>query len=209
MTDEAHQPPEDLDKTAASALCAWLDRELWLVTARAGERRGGLIATFVSQASLVPDLPRMLVGLAHQHHTWELIESSGAFALHLLGQYNLDWVNRFGLRSGRDVDKFAGLTTQTAFTGSPILGDAIGWLDCLVETRLDSGDRTLYLGQVVQSQVTRYGPPLTIKQVLERATNETLAELKRLIHLDSQVDAQAIRAWRVQHGIEPKGQQET
>jgi flavin reductase (DIM6/NTAB) family NADH-FMN oxidoreductase RutF len=207
MNEDTPPTPGTLDKTAASALCAWLDREVWLVTAYAGERRGGLIATFVSQASLVPNLPRMLVGVARQHHTWELIESSGAFALHLLGQHNFDWVAQFGLRSGHDVDKFESRSTQTAFTGSPILGEAIGWLDCLVETRLDTGDRTVYLGQVVQSAVTHYGPPLTLKQVLERASKEMLGELKRLIHHDSQIDAQAIRAWREQHGIESKGQQ--
>src|SRR5207245_9201400 len=100
MMDDLQPTSGSVDKTAASALCAWLDREVWLVTACAGERRGGLIATFVSQASLVPDLPRMVVGIARQHHTWGLIEASGAFALHLLGQDNLDWVGHFGLRSG-------------------------------------------------------------------------------------------------------------
>src|SRR5262245_35301743 len=110
-----------MDRTAAAALVASLDRELWLVTARAGDRKGGLIATFVSQASLTPELPRMLVGIARQHHTWGLIEASGAFALHLLGQDNFDWVARFGLRSGRDVDKFDGYEVGTALTGSPVL----------------------------------------------------------------------------------------
>jgi flavin reductase (DIM6/NTAB) family NADH-FMN oxidoreductase RutF len=187
---------------------AWLDRELWLVTSQAGERRGGLIATFVSQASLVPDLPRVLVGIARQHHTWELIEASNAFALHLLGQDNLDWVSHFGLRSGRDLDKFSDRPFTTALTGSPLLDDSVGWLDCAVEARLDSGDRTIYLAQVLQSQVTHYGPPLTLKQLLERAPADMLAELKRLIHRDSQIDALAIHAWREQQGITPRGQQE-
>ena len=44
---------------------------------------GAFLATFVGQASLVPELPRVLVGLARQHHTWGLVEDSGAFALHL------------------------------------------------------------------------------------------------------------------------------
>ncbi len=199
-----------MDRTAAAALVAWLDRELWLVTARAGDRRGGLIATFVSQASLTPELPRMLVGIAKQHHTWGLIEASGAFALHLLGQDNLDWVARFGLRSGRDVDKFDGWEVGTALTGSPVLEGAVGWLDCEVESRLPTGDRTVYLAQVVQSRATtKYGPPLTLRQYLDRAPLEVLAEMKRLVHHDSQVDAQAIRAWRLQNGIVPKGQQES
>ena len=57
---------------------------------------------------------------------------------------------RFGLRSGRDADKLAGLSMTTATTGSPILTDALGWLDCRVEARLDTGDRTVYLAEVVR-----------------------------------------------------------
>src|SRR5438132_18510 len=108
-----------MDVTAASTLFAWLDRELWLVTAQAGPRRGGLIATFVCQASIVPDLPRMLLGVAKTHHTWELIEASEAFALHLLGEDQLDLVWRFGLDSGRGHDKLAGLECRKGATGSP------------------------------------------------------------------------------------------
>lgn len=196
-----------MDRTAAAALFAWLDRELWLVTAQAGERRGGLIATFVSQASLAQDLPRVIIGVARQHFTWELIEASRSFALHLLGPYNLDWVTHFGLQSGRHVDKFAGWKIQTAQTGSPILDGAIGWLDCRVETSLDTGDRTLYLAQIVEGRVLNYGPPLTVRQMQEGLPSEVLAEMKRLVHHDSQVDAQAIEAWREQNGIEPLGQQ--
>ena len=93
---------------AAGALFQRLDREIWVVTARAGDRRGGLIATFVNQASIVPESPRMIVGLAQQHYTWSLIEASGGFALHLLSVAQLDWVWRFGLQSGRDCDKLDG-----------------------------------------------------------------------------------------------------
>src|SRR5947208_9329120 len=118
-----------MDRTAAAALFAWLDREIWLLTASAGGRRGGLIATFVSNASLTPEFPRVVVGIARHHHTWELIEESGPFALHLLNADNAAWVSRFGLQSGRDIDKFAGLATHIGSTGAPLLDDAVGWVD--------------------------------------------------------------------------------
>ncbi len=189
-----------MDETAASTLFAWLDRELWLVTAQAGGRRGGLIATFVSQASIVPELPRMLVGLARHHFTWGLVEAAGGFALHLIGERHLDWVWRFGLESGRTGDKLQGLAHRTGATGSPLLEGAIGWLDCRVEASLDTGDRTVYLAEVVQSQVTHFGPPLTLKRLLELAPPERLAELKRQMHVDSHHDAEAIRDWRERQG---------
>src|SRR5437764_11333902 len=119
-----------MDATAAFTLFDCLDPPLWLVTAQAGARRGGLIATFVNEASIVPDLPRMVVGLARQHLTWELVEASSAFALHLLRADQVDLVYRFGLCSGREVDKLAGLRHHTGATGSPLLEDALGWLDC-------------------------------------------------------------------------------
>jgi flavin reductase (DIM6/NTAB) family NADH-FMN oxidoreductase RutF len=185
-----------MDATAASTLFAWLDREVWLVTAQAGTRRSGLIATFVNPATIVPEIPRLLVGLAKQHYTWELVEAGNAFALHLLGEEHLDWVWRFGLQSGREQDKFDGLPVRNGATGSPLLDGAIGWLDCRVEARLDGGDRTVYLAEVVEGCVTHFAQPLTSRRLLELAPTECLAELKRQRHHDSQIDADAIVAWR-------------
>jgi flavin reductase (DIM6/NTAB) family NADH-FMN oxidoreductase RutF len=185
-----------MDPAAASTLFAWLNREVWLVTAQAGSVRGGLVATFVSQASSVAESPRVVVGLARHHHTWEVIEASGAFALHLLKEDNLDWVWRFGLESGRQRDKFEGLTVQQAQSGSPVLDGAIGWLDCRVEDRLDAGDRAIYLAEVLGSTVTHFAPPLTTARLQELAPPNLLGQLKRQHHNDSQLDAAAIRAWR-------------
>jgi flavin reductase (DIM6/NTAB) family NADH-FMN oxidoreductase RutF len=188
----------------SATLFAQLDRELWLLTAAAGGGRGGLIATFVSQASLVPELPRVLVGLAKQHHTWGLVEASAAFALHLLDEQHMEWVWRFGLRSGRDGDKLHGLAVQTGVSGSPVLAEAPGWLDCRVEARLDTGDRTVYLAEVVASRLDRPGRPLTVKRLLELAPAERLRELKEQVARDSAVDAAAIRAWREQTPAETR-----
>src|SRR5215469_2619502 len=114
-----------MDLAAASQLVGLTDRELWIVTAADEQRRGGLVATFVCVASLVEELPRVLIALATQHHTHELIEASGAFGLHLIAARQVDWVWHFGLRSGRDCDKLAGLSHESAVTGAPLLRDAI------------------------------------------------------------------------------------
>jgi flavin reductase (DIM6/NTAB) family NADH-FMN oxidoreductase RutF len=195
-----------MDVTATATLFAWLDRELWLVTAQAEGRRGGLIATSVSQASHTPDLPRVLVGLAKPHYTWELVEASQAFALHLLSEANLDLIGKFGLVSGRDVDKFAGLEVQSAVTGSPLLGGTVGWLDCKVEASLDIGDRTLYLAEVVQGCVTHFGPPLTTQQLMETAPTALLTKLQQKRHQDSYRETELIELWRVDRGLRRPGE---
>jgi len=183
----------------AASLFARTDCELWLLTAAFGARRGGLIATSVSQASIVPDLPRVIVGIAKQHYTHRLVEASGAFALHLLGEEHLDWVWRFGLRSGRDIDKLTGLSPTAGRTGSPILADALGWLECRVESRLDTGDRIVYLAEVVGSEARRDGSPLTAQHLIRLAPPERLRELKEQMAHDIPIDEAAIRAWRASH----------
>ncbi len=173
--------PQDI-----SDILRLIDREIWLVSAAHEKRRAGLIATFVSQASIVPDLPRMLVGIAKQHHTWGLIEASRAFTLHLLDESHLDWVWRFGLHSGHAGDKFAGLPELRA----------VAWLKCRVETSLDTGDRTLYLAEVLDAHLEKATPPLTMRRVLQLASPERLRELRAGLERDAVVDGAAIRAWR-------------
>src|SRR5262245_16055521 len=112
--------------TDAAELLECADRELWIVTAQSGRSTGGLVATSVNAASIVSDMPRVVVGLAKQHHTWELVEASHAFALHLIDGAPIDWVWRFGLQSGNDIDKLAGLAWGTGTTGSPLLDEAAG-----------------------------------------------------------------------------------
>jgi flavin reductase (DIM6/NTAB) family NADH-FMN oxidoreductase RutF len=73
---------------------------------------------------------------------------------------------------------------------------AIGWLDCRVEARLDVGDRTVYVAEVVEGRVSNFGPPLTTRRLLERAPAPRLTEMQRKRHQDSVRDAQAILAWR-------------
>jgi flavin reductase (DIM6/NTAB) family NADH-FMN oxidoreductase RutF len=184
------------DFAAIAQVMMRTDREVWLVTARAGDARAGLIATFVSQASIVPELPRVAVGLAKHHQTWQVVERGHGFVLHLLAEDQADIVWRFGLRSGRDVDKWAGLGWREDAAGGPRLADAPAWLDCRVEASLDTGDRTLYVAEVRAGRVERPVPPLTMRRLIEQAPAERLRVLKDGLIRDAAVDAVAIRAWR-------------
>jgi flavin reductase (DIM6/NTAB) family NADH-FMN oxidoreductase RutF len=187
-----------LDVEAVADIFGRLDRELWLITAQAGEQRSGLIATYVARVSLVPSLPRVTIALAKHHFTHDLIKASNAFAMHLIGEEQIDWVWRFGIASGRKVDKLDGLAMSTSMSGTPILSDAIAWLDCRVESRLDTGDRTIFLAEVLDSKADRAVAPLTFKRMLELAPTERLRELKIEMERDVELDRAAILEWRRQ-----------
>jgi flavin reductase (DIM6/NTAB) family NADH-FMN oxidoreductase RutF len=184
------------DLTPVNQVFSLTDRELWLVSAVADGIRAGLIATFVNQASIVPDMPRVLVGLAQQHHTAQVVARSGRFLLHLLTEDQIDLVWRFGLHSGRAGDKWNGVACIETATG-PRLTGALAWVECRVEAALNSGDRTVYLAAVEAADVQRSGPPLTMRRLIELAPAERLREMKAGLERDAVIDAAAIAAWRV------------
>src|SRR5436190_4578169 len=105
------------------------DREVWIVTATAGGRRGGLAATSVAQASIDRERPVILAGLAPNHFTTGLVEEGQAFVAHLLAESQTDLAWNFAWDSGRERDKLAGLATLERSAGCPVLADCLAWFD--------------------------------------------------------------------------------
>jgi flavin reductase (DIM6/NTAB) family NADH-FMN oxidoreductase RutF len=138
----------------------------------------------------------MVLGIAQQHHTWGLIEAGGGFALHLLYPEQLDLVWRFGLASGHDADKFAGIEATSTPGGQPLIPEALAWLDCRVEGCLDSGDRSIYLAAVTAGATTGEAEPLGVRGLMAAASPERQAMLSALYVRDGQIDATAIQTWR-------------
>jgi flavin reductase (DIM6/NTAB) family NADH-FMN oxidoreductase RutF len=188
---------ENLNYLGINSLLNSLDPALWVITSRDGARQNGMIATFVSPASIVYEEPRMVAGIARHHYTHELVEVSGVMALHLIHESQLDWVWRFGTQSGRNTDKLVSLETRKARTGSPILDEAIGWLDCEVETKMNAGDRTVYVLKVVDGGYNLNNAiPLTVKRMRTLAPPEKLNRLAQLLKQDGIIDEQNINDWR-------------
>lgn len=197
----SHPDPDGDSKRAIAEIFHLYDPPVWLVAAAHEERRGGLIATSAMRASIVGDMPRMLVGLARQHHTWALVEASGRFSLHLLAEDDLDAVWRFGLQSGHSTDKFADLAWVPSADGNPIYCDCRAWMDCRVEDRLSTGDRTFYLATAHSAEVLGSGPVLTVATLMREAPTAQRDALQRLYSADQAIDAAAIRAWRDARGL--------
>ena len=74
------------------------NHEVFLITASNGDERSGFIATWVLPASLLPDTPRMMCLVSPLNYTWELIQKSGTFVLHLLDEHQLELLPSFALK---------------------------------------------------------------------------------------------------------------
>ena len=186
-----------MDVAQIRQVYAQLDPPLWLVTAADGDRRGGLIATTVTQASIVAEMPRQIITIDKRHNTHALIEGSGAFALHLIDETQLDLVWRFGLQSGRDVDKLAGLPFRTGATGSPLLTDALAWFDCRVEdgvwTRATAPSTWLPSSTVAGNGPIQHSPIAASSKIAPPDQQKIMSE--QYEH-DVRLDAASIQRWR-------------
>ncbi len=110
------------------------------------------ICVSIGGASIVAEHPRVITQIYKTNHSHEMILRSGAFALNFPRAGQLEWIRDFGLRSGRDCQKLKGMDYSTGETGSPLLADCWGWLDCQVVNAMDGGDMTCFLAEVVDGR---------------------------------------------------------
>jgi flavin reductase (DIM6/NTAB) family NADH-FMN oxidoreductase RutF len=185
-----------MDEASVQRVLGLAERTAWIITSRHDDQMGGLVATFVSNASLVPALPRLIAGIARHHFTWELISRSRSFAAHVVDERHCELIWRFGLGSGRTSNKLSGVAWHQGPAGSPVLDDALAWIDCSVEAELDIGDRTIFVGAVIDGNVMRPGEPLTASRLFEMAGEERRQRLLEERRHDEQLDAAAILRWR-------------
>ncbi|HWQ70410.1 MAG TPA: flavin reductase family protein [Patescibacteria group bacterium] len=177
-----------MDKNNIAAVLGKLDFEIFVLTAAHQDRRSGQIVCWVVPATIVPQLPRILVGVGRTTFTRELIEKSQRFALNLLGKDQWPLVTHFGFRSGREMDKFVTLPFERGVTGSPILSGTVGYLECRVRTVFDAGTgaHLFYLADVVEGKIVADRSPLCLHHLPDVLPPEDFATMQRLLEYDAQ-----------------------
>jgi len=133
------------------------------------------MAVAIAAASIVPDRPRVSVQLYKTNLSHEMVLSSGAFALNFLREDQLELIGDFGLVSGRDRDKLDGVDKITGASGSPLLTECYGYLDCRVINAMDGGDMTCFLADVLEGKTLSEGEPLWWRDARRKLPAEWLA----------------------------------
>jgi flavin reductase (DIM6/NTAB) family NADH-FMN oxidoreductase RutF len=149
-----------MNEQAKSDLLNKLTYGLYVVTASAGEEHGGMLITWVTQASFDP--PMVAVAMQNTAHTYGVVKQSGAFALNFMADDQRKEAGRFGQEFAKVGDKLAKYSHHPgAATGSPILDDALGYLECRVKGWLAGGDHDVALAEVVAAELRRDAPLMT------------------------------------------------
>ncbi len=155
------------------------DPYVYAVTTKFGDKINGQIAVDVIGFTFLKQWPRAAVFLGKDKFTHSLILESGVFALNLLSIKQMELVRNFGMRAGKNVDKFKGVDYFTAKTGSPIIKNCVGYADFKVIEKLDLGDHTMFYGLAVDSQLMSEDTPLKISYFRKNAPADWMVELEK------------------------------
>ncbi len=134
---------------------------LYIVTSKKGNQMNGQIANTVFQISNEP--PTIAVSINKQNLTNEFISESKVFVVSVLAQeVPLSLIGQFGFKSGREVDKFAGVNYKLTQGGVPYVTDHIlAYLEAKVIQEVDAGTHTIFIGEVTDAEVLKEGTPMT------------------------------------------------
>ncbi|KAF0144941.1 MAG: flavin reductase domain-containing protein FMN-binding protein [Nitrospirae bacterium] len=131
---------------------------LFVVTTKSGDKINGLTVAWMTRASLEPPMVSVSVGKTRYSHG--LIQESGVFAVNILKEGQVDVGKHFGFATGRKTNKLENIPYETKITGSPILKNIAGYLDCKVVSSCDAGDHTIFVGEVVDAGTSPDARPM-------------------------------------------------
>ena len=130
---------------------------LYIVTASQGEgdarRSGAMVASWVAQASFRP--PGLSVAVAKDRAIEALMQVGDSFVINVLRQDSYKpLMQHFLKRFPPGADRFEGVNVlHGAAEGGPVLTDALAYLSCRVEQRMEGPDHWIIYALVEQGNV--------------------------------------------------------
>jgi ferric-chelate reductase [NAD(P)H] len=146
---------------------------LYIVTSKDGAQLNGQIVNTVIQVTSEP--PRVAVIINKKNLTHEMISKSLVFAACIMDEsVTIKFIGPFGFKSGRDVNKFESMKYKLGVTGSPmVLEYTLSALEARVINQIDLGSHTVFIADVVNTEIFKEGNPLTYRYYHENLRGKT------------------------------------
>ena len=94
--------------------------------------------------------PMIAVSVNRQNLTHEYITESKIFVISVLAEVApLEFIGKFGFRTGRDINKFQEVNHTLGMSGAPIvLDNTVGFVEAEVTNAIDVETHTLFIGRI-------------------------------------------------------------
>ena len=136
-----------------------LSTGVYVVGVTDGHRTNAFTASSVMPVSYKPVVVAVAVGVDHASRP--LLHAGKSFTINVLKGDQIELARHFGLVSGRQTNKLAGMRWRPGLSGAPILLDTLAYIECELATAVPAGDHELVLGKVVDGAIlARDGQPL-------------------------------------------------
>ncbi len=135
---------------------------LYAVSSRKGEALNGQIANSVFQVTADP--PLIAISINKQNLTCDFIKESKVFTISVLSKDTpMEFIGKFGFKSGRDIDKFSDTEYREGVTGAPIVTEnSIAFFEAEVSKIIDTGStHIIFIGEIVDADNLQEGEPMT------------------------------------------------
>jgi flavin reductase (DIM6/NTAB) family NADH-FMN oxidoreductase RutF len=150
------------DTAVAKKVLRMFTYGMYVVTTAADEEVGAFTADWVTQVSFEP---RMLaVSVEQDAFSLGVLREGNVFAVNVLETGQRELAGRFGRATAKVGNKLESYPYTRGSTGSPLLAEALGAIECRVVHEHPVGDHVLFVGEVVDAHLNREGEPLTMKE---------------------------------------------
>ena len=134
---------------------------LYVLTVNDGQKDNGLIVNTVMQLTSTP--LQLAVAVNKDNYSHDVIRQTGRMNVCALTESTpFEVFKQFGFQSGRNVDKFAGLSPARAENGLPILTEHTNaYFSLSVSSYTDLGTHGLFICTVTEAKVLSGEPSIT------------------------------------------------
>lgn len=140
---------------------------LCVITLQRGDSKAAILTSWVSQATFTP--PGVTIAIPKDAAENTLDHSGDPFVINVLRE-GKNLRRYFQKRTATDRNPFQEVETEVARNGSPILKEALSYLECTVQTRMDCGDHWLVYAIVNTGKVLE---PTGVTAVLHRKSGSS------------------------------------
>ncbi|MBC57182.1 MAG: flavin reductase [Confluentimicrobium sp.] len=130
-----------------------------VVAATGAQGPAGFLALSVAHLTATP--PTLVVSVGKPTSALATLLEAGSFAVNYLSTDHKPLADVFGGRTAaKGADRFSTGQWGTLITGAPVLSDAVGVIDCVIEETIERHETLIVLGRIVGYAADNDAPPL-------------------------------------------------
>src|SRR3989338_3180412 len=150
-----------MDSQAKKTALRKIPHGLYIVGVKLDSQLNAFTGSWLTQVSFTP--PLIALGIRRDSHSFVMVEKTRVFSINFLGKDQKKLAEHFVKPATVIGEKLKDVPYRLGRTGTPILEDAIAYVECEVREIANAhGDPAVVIGEVVEAGVKKDEPALNL-----------------------------------------------